>query len=344
GVLLGADDRGHASLCLHALGEHLLQIDDTGLRVQPLEHAVAAPGRRDAADPRVRVLDVAEHDRVAGAGLRAGRHDLAVRHAAAFQTGPVLGLTDPLHAERALLHDALLSHRDVRVELPAERLGPLPRVPVEVADLVRAVVGAVTRPDAAVVDLAVEPVRRVVRRVDGAHRLARRVAALLAQHRDEPGGLVAALCRLVRFLAVLLVPVEVPFDPHPVQDAALLHLLGADDSDVVLRVARGDARRAADAPFEVDRHRPARLRLRVLAVVGARRRVVLWARRDGDRPEAAHVLELADRRLHRVALGAVAAAGGLHALLPRRCGRHRGSREPRGLGAARLGERHGARD
>ena len=57
--------------------------------------------------------------------------------------------------------------------------------PVEVANLVRAVVRAVARADAAVVDLHVQAVRRVVRRVHRADRLARRVAALLAHHRDE---------------------------------------------------------------------------------------------------------------------------------------------------------------
>src|SRR5690606_39658615 len=117
-----------------------------------------------------------------------------------------------LHAERALLHDAPLAHRDVRVELPVQRLRPLPREPVVVADLVRTVVGAVARPDAAVVDLTVQPVGRVVRGVDGADRLARRVAAVLAQHRDEADGLVLALRRLVRLLAVLLVPLEVALD------------------------------------------------------------------------------------------------------------------------------------
>ena len=36
--------------------------------------------------------------------------------------GPVLGRPDPLDAERALLHHAAHAHRDVRVELPVQRL------------------------------------------------------------------------------------------------------------------------------------------------------------------------------------------------------------------------------
>ena len=55
--------------------------------------------------------------------------------------------------------------------------------PVEAADLVRAVVRAEPRADAAVVDHLVEPVGAVRRREHRAHVLAGRVLAVLAQHR-----------------------------------------------------------------------------------------------------------------------------------------------------------------
>src|SRR5690606_6348788 len=113
------------------------------------------------------------------------------------------------------------------------------------------------RADAAVVDLPVQPVRRVVRCVHRADRLARRVAALLAQHRQE------------RRLKILVLTLEIALDPQPVEDATLRDLLRTDDADVVFRVARRDARTAAGAALHVDRHAPARLRLRVLAVVRA---------------------------------------------------------------------------
>ena len=35
----------------------------------------------------------------------------------------MLSLTNALHAERALLHDAFAAHGDVRIQLPVERLG-----------------------------------------------------------------------------------------------------------------------------------------------------------------------------------------------------------------------------
>jgi hypothetical protein len=62
-------------------------------------------------------------DRRGGTGLRAGREHLAVAHGAALGARLVLGLGEPLHAERALLHDALAAHRDVRIQLLLERLG-----------------------------------------------------------------------------------------------------------------------------------------------------------------------------------------------------------------------------
>src|SRR2546430_1749107 len=107
---------------------------------------------------------------------RARWRDVAVLDVAVLETGPVLRAADPLHAERALLHHALFAHRDVRVEQHIERIGPaLPLapllrivVPVEVADLVRTVIGAVASPDAAVVHLAVQaigPARRCAARM-----------------------------------------------------------------------------------------------------------------------------------------------------------------------------------
>ena len=108
-----------------------------------------------------------------------------------------------LNAEGALLHDALLAHRHVRIQLLFQRRIPMMIVVVEVADLVGAVHRARARADATVVDLHVETVLVVI---GGSHRtdcLARRRLAVLAQHRDE-----AQLC--VRILAL---PVALDADP-----------------------------------------------------------------------------------------------------------------------------------
>src|SRR2546423_10020881 len=103
----------------------------------------------------------------------------------------MLAFANALYAEAALLHHALAAHRDIRIELPVHPLRPgvlrtrrlAVAEPVEVANLVWTVVRAVAGPDAAIVDLHIEPVRRVIRRVHRTHRLARCIAAVLAEHR-----------------------------------------------------------------------------------------------------------------------------------------------------------------
>ena len=50
---------------------------------------------------------------------------------------------------------------------------------------------------------------------------------------------------------------EVAVDADPVHLAAVQHLLLADDGDVVLRLAGDDARPAAGAGGQIDRHAPA---------------------------------------------------------------------------------------
>src|SRR5256885_13720793 len=173
------------------------EIRDRRPGVQAGEHVIAARVTRQLVDARVAVVEIAEDDRFGRARLLAGGHDVAIADVAILESRLILRATDALHAERALFHHALLAHRDIRVEQHRQRLGPrFPLaaalrvvVPVEVADLVRAVVGAVARADATVVDLAVEAVGRVVGGVDRTDRLARRVAALLAQHRRIDGAL-----------------------------------------------------------------------------------------------------------------------------------------------------------
>ena len=115
-----------------------------------------------------------------------------------------LRLLDPLHAVRALLHDAAHADRDVgvlhhlarapgmplgpeRAQVEAVQLAHVPIEEVEAAHLVRAVVRAVPGADAAVVRHDVEPLGVVHGGVDRADRLARRLLALHAGdrlHRD----------------------------------------------------------------------------------------------------------------------------------------------------------------
>jgi len=159
--------------------------------------------------------------------------------------GGLLGAADALDAEGALLHDSAASHRHIRVQLVVQRFGPVVGVEVEDPHRVGAVVAAVAGPDAAVVDLPVQPVRVVVARVNRADRLAGRVLAMLAEHRQKAHP----------YLRVL--PDKVALDAQPVHVATLGDLLLVAEADVIFRLAGDHAGAASGAAVQVDRHPPA---------------------------------------------------------------------------------------
>ncbi len=110
--------------------------------------------------------------------------------------------------------------------------------------------------------MTLRPVVVVHRRVHRADHLARRVLAMHARHwleRDVRG---------VRRSGVIAV------DAQPVHDAAVEHLVLADDRHVVLGLAGGDTGLAADAGIQIDRHRPGVARVFVWRI---KRRVVFFA-------------------------------------------------------------------
>ena len=117
---------------------------------------------------------------------------------------------------------------------------------VEPPHLVRAVVRAVARADAAVVDHVVQAFSAVGRGGNRADDLARRVLALHAGYR-----LMVGLDRGVEVVAG-----EVVIDANPVHLASVGDLLLADDRDVVFGDAGNRAGAAAGARRQVDRHRP----------------------------------------------------------------------------------------
>src|SRR2546426_6037383 len=168
-------------LAPHDLGE----IGHGRPRPERLQHVIAPRARGELGHPSRAFLEIAEADGLGRAGLLAGRLDVAVLHRAPRLARIVLALLDALDAHGALLHDAELADGDVGIELLVE--GRRPRVvePVEAADAIRAVVAAVPRAHAAVVDLRVETFLRVVGGVDGTDGLARRHRAMLAEHGQE---------------------------------------------------------------------------------------------------------------------------------------------------------------
>src|SRR5215471_5324497 len=82
-------------------------------RVQLAKQRVAADFRLQLRNAAVRIVQVAEHDRVGGTRLLAGGLELAVTHAALLFFGADLRAGDPLHTVRALLHHAAAAHGDV---------------------------------------------------------------------------------------------------------------------------------------------------------------------------------------------------------------------------------------
>src|SRR5581483_678995 len=185
-------------------------------------------------------------DRLRRTGLRAGRRDFAVAHAAVFLLRRHPRFVDALHAVRALLHDAARTDRDIGIAHRLERRRVVVGVveEVEAANLVRAVVRAVARADAAVVGHVVQTFAAVRRGANRADRLARRVLALHARH-----GLVVDLG--IRDVAAV-----VAIDADPVHLALAPHFVLADDRDVVLRLAGDHAAVAAGADRRVDDHAP----------------------------------------------------------------------------------------
>src|SRR4051812_15749344 len=114
------------------------------------------------------------------AGLLARGHDRTGTYLAR-ELRVDLRAADALHAKGALLHDTALTHGDGWVLRHPLRFRELVVVvePVEAAHLVRTVVRAEARPDAAVVHHLIQPVIAVHRRVHGADVLARRLLAVL---------------------------------------------------------------------------------------------------------------------------------------------------------------------
>ena len=185
---------------------------------------------------------------------------------------------DALGAVGALLHDASHANRHFGVQLQslevvrggllarlvvvglhlqdatiAKRVAVVVVEVVEASHLVRTVVGAVPRADAAVVHHGVEAFFVVH---GGGHRT--HLLAGAFSHCMQVTGWMATLSELIAIdLAIGFAERVVPVQTQPVHFAAAKHLVFADDRNVVFRLTRHNARGATRALVEVDGHRPA---------------------------------------------------------------------------------------
>ena len=109
---------------------------------------------------------------------------------------------------------------------------------------VRAIIAAITDADAAIVNLRIQPLRRVIGRVHGADRLTRRVIAVLTEHRHEPSSDVG----------ILSFPIAL--DSDPIDRPSLRRFLFSGNANVVLRMASHDTGFATCTAIEIDDHFP----------------------------------------------------------------------------------------
>ncbi len=149
------------------------------------------------------------------------------------RSASICAVADALDAVGAFLHDAAAAHAHLAGSTIAAGRSLVLGIAeeIEAPHLVRAVVRAEPRADAAVVDHQVEAVMVVHGGVHRADDLARRVLAMHARHRLE------------RDVGRVRRPGVIAVDAQPVHDRGWFeHLFLADDRDVVFRLA-GDRRR-----------------------------------------------------------------------------------------------------
>src|SRR5580658_10841797 len=109
-------------------------------------------------DAAVGIIDIAEDDRFRGASALAGGDDFAVAHFAVLFFARDFRRVDALHAVGAFFHDAAAAYGDVGIahSVEAGRGVIRKQQEIEAANFVGAVVRAVARADAAVVNHLVQ--------------------------------------------------------------------------------------------------------------------------------------------------------------------------------------------
>src|SRR5208337_3753648 len=193
----------------------------------------------------IRIVGVAENNRFGGASRFASGHDFAVADGAILLFRFDAPVVDALDAVSALFHHAAAAHGDFGIsqEFQLGRIPILEAQEIEAAHFVGAVVGAIARADAAVVDHVVQAFRAMGRCAHRADLLAGRVFALLARHGLEErlriiergivlGGIAGRFAAGSRF-GVRIVAV----DADPVHFAAAHDLILAHHGNVIFGLA-----------------------------------------------------------------------------------------------------------
>src|SRR5207237_5025262 len=171
-----------------------------------------------------------------GANLRARRCNLTVTDAAVLQLGSDPCPINPLQTISAFFHDTSRTHSHIRIlhQLFGSGESTVEFEKIEAPDLVRAIVRAVTRPDAPVINLQIQSFIIMHRRANRANELARRVLAV------HTSNWLMIEFRFVRRAGVITI------DSDPVHFTTDRYLMLADDGTVVFSLACDHAGVAAN--------------------------------------------------------------------------------------------------
>ena len=184
---------------------------------------------------RLFIFQIAEYERTGRASLHACRRYVPILQL--FICLPTLpfALADPLHTEGALFHDAFGANGNVGIEILSLLFFEIAFPEIEEPRMVGTVVSAIARANATVVDLNVQPLLVMVRRVYRTHRLAGCVVAMLTEHGQK-----------TRF-DVGVFPFPIALDANPINCPLLNHNVFEVERDIVFGMAGDNASLAARA-------------------------------------------------------------------------------------------------
>jgi hypothetical protein len=171
----------------------------------------------------IRLIYATEDDGVGWTDLDTSWLDLTVLNLAAFRTSQILRSPYSLDAKGALFHDTATTDGDIRIELIVQWIWSFPISPVKNTHLVGAVVGTITRPYTAVVNLGIDFLRLAMNgSKDWAYRFTGRASTLLAKDRLER-------CSI----DFRILPLPETFDPNPLHTAAIPSILFTHKGNIV---------------------------------------------------------------------------------------------------------------
>src|SRR5579883_1077246 len=222
------------------------EVGRPGPRVQVAEERIVERGALELRDLAIRIVDVAEDNRLGRASRLTCRQNVAVVNRSSSLLGIDPGSVDPLDTVGALFHHPALADGDVWIvqqfEARSRVVGIL--VKVEATDLPGAVVRAIPGTNAAVVYHVVQAFVAVNGGSNRTNQLTWSILTLHAGNRLGEGDRIRG------------VPLIITVDPNPMHDPLATDLILTDNGNIVFGLAGDLTRLTANAGAQVDRHPP----------------------------------------------------------------------------------------